>query len=76
MDLRLRSVRKRTVDLPALTIEMQDFTFADAERVCYEATKAMYLAGRKELTQDLLQSELGEQKARIALATGRPSSDS
>jgi len=76
MDLRLRSVRKRTVDLPALAIEMQDFTFADAERVCYEATKAMYLAGRKELTQDLLQSELGEQKARIVLATGRPSSDS
>jgi len=61
------------LDLPAIVAEMKDFTFADAERVCFEASKAMVLARRKELSQDLLLEELREQKARIALATGRPS---
>lgn len=74
LELRLRGVRKRGVDLPALAAEMTDFTYADAERVCLEAAKAMYLAERKELTQEVLEAELSEQKARIALAAGRPSS--
>ncbi len=64
---------KRDVDLSAIVAEMKDFTFADAERVCIEASKAMVLAKRKELSQELLLDELREQKARIALATGRPS---
>jgi SpoVK/Ycf46/Vps4 family AAA+-type ATPase len=74
MTLRLRHMRKRDANLTALANEMFGFTFADAERVCFEAAKTMYLAGRKELTQDLLHSELAEQRARIALASGRPSS--
>lgn len=74
MQLRLRSVRKRGVDLTALAVEMAGFTFADAERVCFEASKAMVLAGHKELTQDVLWDELCEQKARLALAQGRPAS--
>jgi SpoVK/Ycf46/Vps4 family AAA+-type ATPase len=73
MELRLRGVRKRDVDLAAVVAEMKEFTFADAERVCFEASKAMVLAKRNELSQDLLLDELREQKARIALATGRPS---
>lgn len=75
MELRLRSVRKRNVDLAALAEAMEGFTFADAERVCFEASKSMVLAGRKELSQDLLAEELAEQKARIALATRRPDSN-
>lgn len=72
MELRLRGVRKRDVDLAAIVDEMKDFTFADAERVCFEASKAMVLARRKELSQPLLVDELRAQKARIALARGRP----
>jgi SpoVK/Ycf46/Vps4 family AAA+-type ATPase len=72
MDLRLRAVRKRGLDLPGLVAEMEGFTFADAERVCFEASKAAVLAKRKEVSQDLLAEELREQKARIALAAGRP----
>jgi SpoVK/Ycf46/Vps4 family AAA+-type ATPase len=74
MELRLRGVHKRNVDLPAIVQEMEGFTFADAERICLEASKAMVLAGRKEMTQDLVLGELIEQKARIALAKGRPTS--
>jgi SpoVK/Ycf46/Vps4 family AAA+-type ATPase len=74
VELRLRGVRKRGVEPAAVAREMDGFTFADAERVCFEATKAMVLAGRKELTHDLLAEELREQKARIALATRRPGS--
>jgi SpoVK/Ycf46/Vps4 family AAA+-type ATPase len=73
MEIRLRGVRKREVDLAALVAEMADFTFADAERVCFEASKAMVLSHRKELSQQLLLEELREQKARIAHASGRPS---
>lgn len=72
MNLRLRGVRKRDVDVPSLAKEMLGFTFADAERVCYEAAKAMHLAGRKDLTADLLRAELAEQRTRIALADSRP----
>ncbi len=51
---------------------MEGFTFADAERVCFEAAKAMVLEGKKEVTQELFSVELTEQKERIALAAGRP----
>jgi hypothetical protein len=44
---------------------MQGYTFADAERVCIEAIKAMILAGAKELPGDLLRSELEEQRVRL-----------
>ncbi len=44
---------------------MEGFTFADAERVCVEAIKAMVLAGAKELDGDLLRTELEEQRARL-----------
>lgn len=71
MKLRLRSVRKRNVDLGLLAREMENFTFADAERVCLDAAKAMYLASRGELTQDILLAELAEQKGRIALGSPR-----
>ncbi len=74
MELRLRSVRKRSVDLPTIAADMKGFTFADAERVCFEASKVMVLAGRKELTQDMLWDELREQKSRLDLARGRPAS--
>jgi len=74
MQIRLRSIRKRNVDLRALATEMKDFTFADAERVCYEAGKSMHLAGQKALTADLLRAELVEQQNRILLAAGRPPS--
>lgn len=63
--MRLRGVRKIGVDLGALANDMQGFTFADAERVCIEATKAMILSGAKELRGDLLMIELEEQRARI-----------
>ena len=70
MDLRLQSVRKRGVDLASFAKEMAGFSYADAERVCLEATKAMILRGLKEMTPELLDKELGEQRARLALATG------
>lgn len=73
MQLRLRSVRKRELDLDSLAKEMEGFTFADAERVCFETAKAMVLEGKREITQDLFSVELAEQKNRISLATGRPS---
>jgi hypothetical protein len=63
--MKLRGVRKSGVDIHALANEMQGFTFADAERVCIEAIKAMILAGAKELSGDLLRSELDEQRARL-----------
>jgi SpoVK/Ycf46/Vps4 family AAA+-type ATPase len=68
--LRLRGVRKRQVNLEALVGEMEGFTFADAERVCLEARKAMTLAGRKELSEQQLVEELAEHKERINLAAG------
>lgn len=71
MALRLASVRKRGVDLAAVAHEMSGFTYADAERVCQESMKAVILAGRKELGQDVLLAELAAQQARIALSTGR-----
>jgi SpoVK/Ycf46/Vps4 family AAA+-type ATPase len=70
VDLRLRGVRKRGVDLDEVVRGMDGFSFADAERVCLEATKAMHLAGRKELSQSLLDVELAEQRARIVFASG------
>ncbi|MFO0672651.1 MAG: ATP-binding protein [Polyangiaceae bacterium] len=70
MSLRLQSVRKRAVDLAAFASEMAGFSFADAERVCIEATKAMILRGLKEMSPDLLSNELAEQRARLALAKG------
>jgi SpoVK/Ycf46/Vps4 family AAA+-type ATPase len=72
MNLRLQSVRKRSVDLTAFANEMAGFSFADAERVCVEATKAMILRGLKEMGADLLSNELAEQRARLALAKGTP----
>ena len=71
IELRLRSVRKRGIDFKALATAMSDFSFADAERVCMEATKAMLLRGFKELTAELFEAELSEQRARLALAAGR-----
>jgi len=68
VELRLRGVRKPRVDIRSLVTEMRGFTFADAERVCLDAVKAMILSGRKELGQDLLLAELTAQKARAALA--------
>ena len=53
---------------------MRSFTFADAERVCFEATKATTLAGVREVTQDMLLAELTEQNARIQLSHGRTAS--
>lgn len=71
MELRLRSVRKRSVDLSAFAHQMKGFSYADAERVCLEATKAMLLRGHKELTPETFEKELSEQRARLALAAGR-----
>ena len=70
MELRLRSVRKRGVDLASFATEMAGFSYADAERVCLEATKAMILRSLKEMTPELLTHELAEQRERLALATG------
>jgi SpoVK/Ycf46/Vps4 family AAA+-type ATPase len=70
MELRLQSVRKRGVDLTSFANEMVGFSYADAERVCLEATKAMILRGLKEMSSDLLAKELAEQRARLALAMG------
>lgn len=68
MQLRLRGVRKRGVDLAAVAEKMQGFTFADAERVCQEAAKALVLARQRELTQELLEAELAEQRERLSLS--------
>ncbi|MCC6651700.1 MAG: ATP-binding protein [Candidatus Eisenbacteria bacterium] len=70
IELRLKSVRKRGVDVDALATEMAGFSYADAERVCLEATKAMLLRGAKEMTRDVLDRELSEQRVRLALAKG------
>jgi len=69
IELKLRSVRTSGVDVVRLASEMSGLTFADAEKVCFEATKAMILAGTKELTEELLRKELVEQRARMALST-------
>jgi SpoVK/Ycf46/Vps4 family AAA+-type ATPase len=68
LELRLRAVRKPGVDIPALAGQMAGFTFADAEKVCFEATKAMVLAQKKELTPELIDAELAEHRQRIALS--------
>jgi SpoVK/Ycf46/Vps4 family AAA+-type ATPase len=73
MDLRLQSVRKRGLDLASFANKMAGFSYADAERVCLEATKTIILRGLKEMTPDLLDGELTEQRARLALATGTTS---
>jgi len=65
LTMRLRGVRKAGLDVPALAADMQGFTFADAERVCVEAIKAMVLAGAKELHGEFLRAELEEQRARL-----------
>jgi SpoVK/Ycf46/Vps4 family AAA+-type ATPase len=72
VELRLRSVRAPRVDRLRIASEMVGLTFADAEKVCFEATKAMILAGAGELTDDLLRKELAEQRARMALSSRRP----
>jgi SpoVK/Ycf46/Vps4 family AAA+-type ATPase len=71
LELRLRAVRKPGIDIPHLAAQMAGFTFADAEKVCFEATKAMVLAQKKELTADLLDAELAEHRRRIALSGTR-----
>jgi len=68
IELKLRSVRTSGVDVARLATEMNGLTFADAEKVCFEATKAMILAGGKVLTEEFLQTELVEQRARMALS--------
>ena len=68
LTVKLRGVRKSGVDVQALATQMQGFTFADAERVCIEAIKAMVLAGGKELQGELLHAELEEQRARLRTA--------
>jgi SpoVK/Ycf46/Vps4 family AAA+-type ATPase len=70
LQARLGAVRKRSLDLPEVAAAMQGFTFADAERVGHEAIKSMTLAGRKELSQDIILQELANQRARITLASG------
>jgi SpoVK/Ycf46/Vps4 family AAA+-type ATPase len=71
LTLRLRGVRKAAIDLHDLAIRMSGFTFADAEKVCFEATKSMLLAHARELTADMMESELLEHRGRIALSSGR-----
>jgi SpoVK/Ycf46/Vps4 family AAA+-type ATPase len=71
MELRLRAVRKPSVDIRAFAQRMLGLSYADAERVCLEATKAMLLAGRKDLTVDLLEAELSTQQKRLDLAAGK-----
>lgn len=73
IELRLRGVRKRSLDLSAIVSAMEGFSFADAERVCIEATKVMYLAGRKDLDQETIDAELAEQRGRIEFASGQRS---
>ena len=67
MELRLGAVRKRGINLEHVATEMSGFSFADAERVCLEATKAMLLGGRREMTPDLLEAELRLQRERMAI---------
>lgn len=69
IELRLRAVRRSGVDVPRFATKMAGFAFADAEKVCYEASKAMVLAGKRELTPELLEAELLEQQARLALSS-------
>jgi SpoVK/Ycf46/Vps4 family AAA+-type ATPase len=63
--MRLRGVRKPGIDLDGLALQMQGFTYADAERVCLEAIKSMVLAGLKELRTEFLETELAEQRGRL-----------
>jgi len=71
LTLRLRGVRKAGLDLHDLAMRMSGFTFADAEKICFEATKAMLLAHARELTAAVMESELLEHRGRIALSSGR-----
>jgi SpoVK/Ycf46/Vps4 family AAA+-type ATPase len=71
VEMRLRAVRKRSIDVGAFARELIGFSFADAERVCLEATKAMLLAGKKEMTPDLLECELATQRERMDVAAGK-----
>lgn len=65
LQLRLRGTRKASLNLPAIAACMNGFTFADAERVCLESMKAMLLRGNKELTEEIVQEELTDQRARL-----------
>ncbi len=69
MELRLRAVRKPAVDLERLAAEMTGFSFADAERVCLEATKAMLLGSCREMKPELLEAEFRLQRERMAVGT-------
>jgi SpoVK/Ycf46/Vps4 family AAA+-type ATPase len=71
INLRLRGVRKTGIDLAAFAQEMDGFTFADGERVCFEASKAMVLKGQEDLTAEILRAELAEQRARMAYTSFR-----
>jgi SpoVK/Ycf46/Vps4 family AAA+-type ATPase len=70
MELRLGGVRKPAVDLHGFAQRMVGFSYADAERVCLEAVKAMLLRSLRELPPELLDRELEEQQARLSLASG------
>jgi len=70
LQIRLRGVRKRPIDVIQIAQQMQGFTFADAERVCLDAVKSMYIGDREELTEDLLLVALSEHKSRMRFATG------
>lgn len=74
MQRRLRGVRKAEIDFSPLAREMDGFTYADAERVCFEAIKSMRLGEEKQLRPELLVREIGEQRDRIALSTQGPAS--
>jgi SpoVK/Ycf46/Vps4 family AAA+-type ATPase len=65
LQLRLRGTRKAGMDLSAIAARMDGFTFADAERVCLESMKAMLLRGNKELTEEIVQAELTDQRVRL-----------
>ena len=72
IELRLRAVRKRGIDIHAFADSMTGLSYADAERVCLEAVKAMLLSGRRELTAEHVASELLAQQERVSRAAGKP----
>lgn len=69
LQLRLRPVSTTGLDLRKAAAKMRGFSFADAERVCHEAMKALAMRGSRELAETDLALEIEQQAARLKIVT-------
>jgi len=67
LQLKLRGFRHKKVDLAHFVPKITGWSYADIERVCFEAIKISILAGKKEIDNYIFQRALERQSHRASL---------